>query len=177
MKIDNPDPAEAEEHPAAVFKQGRAKGGARFMGGEGCTYRDGSIVFGSSDGGDAGLGQIWRTRRPEAGKLDEEWRTGAALRVADRTQLDGPDNIHEPRRRIVIAEDGKLNSNFVVALLPNGTIVNVAQNLVPLQGTIIDASGKLYDPYVPDDGAAAPTAWGTPSSPGRGSVPTARGSS
>ena len=52
VTIDDPDPATADDDASAVFKQGRAKGAAKFLGGEGCTYRDGSVVFGSSDGGD-----------------------------------------------------------------------------------------------------------------------------
>ena len=60
-----------------------------------------------------------------------------------------------PGGAIVIAEDGNLKSNFVRALLPDGTLVNVAENLVAVQQHYIEASGKLYDPTVPDDGASA----------------------
>ena len=68
-------------------------------------------------------------------------------------RLFGPDNLcTSPNNRIVIAEDGKENRSFVRGLRNDGTIVNVARNLVPMRLSIIDASGKLYDPYVPDDG-------------------------
>ena len=33
--------------------------------------------------------------------------------------------------------------------------MNAAQKLVQMRLSIIDASGKLYDPYAPDDGYAA----------------------
>ena len=71
--IDNPDPSDAEDNASAVFHEGRAKGGAKFLGGEGCTYRDGGVVFGSSDGGDEGLGQVWQyTPTTNIGELNEE---------------------------------------------------------------------------------------------------------
>ena len=35
VTIDDPDPANAEDDASAVFHQGRAKGGAKFLGGEG----------------------------------------------------------------------------------------------------------------------------------------------
>jgi secreted PhoX family phosphatase len=66
--------------------------------------------------------------------------------------LDGPDNLcTSPGGQIVIAEDGQEDASFVRALRDDGSIVNVAKNLVPIRLSIIDASGKLYDPYVPDD--------------------------
>ena len=157
VTIDDPDPANAERHASAVFKQGRAKGGAKFLGGEGCTYRDGSIVFGSSDGGDAGLGQIWSyTPMQNAGELNERGELELLFESAGRGQLDGPDNMTtSPGGAIVICEDGNLKSNFVKALLPNGTMIDVAENLLAVQQHYLAASGKLYDPTVPDDGRSA----------------------
>ena len=60
-----------------------------------------------------------------------------------------------PGGAIVIAEDGNLKSNFVRGLLPNGTMFPIAENLVAVQRHYIEASGKLYDPTVPDDGPSA----------------------
>jgi uncharacterized protein len=157
VTIDDPNPADAEDHPSAVFKQGRAKGGAKFLGGEGCTYRDGSIVFGSSDGGDAGLGQVWSyTPVRNAGELNERGELELLFESQSRAQLDGPDNMTtSPGGAIVIAEDGNLKSNFVKALLPDGTMIDVAENLLAVQQHYLAASGKLYDPTVPDDGRSA----------------------
>ena len=181
VTIDDPDPANAERNASAVFQQGRAKGGAKFLGGEGCTYRDGSVVFGSSDGGDAGLGQIWsytptaerRRARTSEGELELLFESQA------KGQLDGPDNMTtSPGGAIVIAEDGNLKSNFVKALLPNGTMIDVAENLVAVQQHYLEASGKLYDPTVPDDGALGRRRRrASRSSPGRASAPTASGCS
>ena len=119
VTIDDPDPTDTEDNASAVFKQGRAKGGAKFLGGEGCTFRDGSVVFGSSEGGDAGLGQVWQyTPTKNAGEPQGEGRPGAALRVPRAgAELDGPDNMcTSPGGAIVIAEDGNLKSNYVRAL-------------------------------------------------------------
>jgi uncharacterized protein len=157
VTIDNPNPADAEDDASAVFKQGRAKGAAKFLGGEGCTYRDGSIVFGSSDGGDAGLGQVWSYMPTDnVGELNEQGVLKLLFESAARGQLDGPDNMTtSPGGAIVIAEDGNLKSNFVKALLPGGAMIDVAENLVAVQQHYLEASGKLYDPTVPDDGRSA----------------------
>jgi secreted PhoX family phosphatase len=157
VTIDDPDPENAEEFPSNVFRQGRAKGAAKFLGGEGCTYRDGSIVFGSSEGGDAGLGQVWSyTPTTNAGELDEQGTLELLFESTSRFWLDGPDNMcTSPGGAIVIAEDGNLKSNFVRALLPDGSMINVAENLVAVQRHYLEASGKLYDPTVPDDGPSA----------------------
>jgi secreted PhoX family phosphatase len=157
VTIDDPNPADAEDDASAVFKQGRAKGAAKFLGGEGCTYRGGSILFGSSDGGDAGLGQVWSyTATDNVGELNEQGVLELLFESAARGQLDGPDNMTaSPGGAIVIAEDGNLKSNFVKALLPGGAMIDVAENLVAVQQHYLEASGKLYDPTVPDDGRSA----------------------
>jgi secreted PhoX family phosphatase len=157
VTIDDPNPENAEKDASAVFKQGREKGAAKFLGGEGCTYRDGAVVFGSSDGGDAGLGQVWEyTPTDNIGELDEQGTLVLLFESADGHTLDGPDNMcTSPQGAIVIAEDGNLKSNFVRALLSDGSLITIAQNLVGVQRHYLEASGKLYDPTVPDDGAAA----------------------
>ncbi len=157
VTIDDPNPENAEDDASAVFKQGRAKGGAKFLGGEGCTLRKGSVVFGSSEGGDAGRGQVWQyTPKTSIGRLGEHGNLVLLFESKNGGELDGPDNMcTSPGGAIVIAEDGNVHSNFVRALLPNGKLVNVAENLVAVQKHYIGASGKLYDPTVPDDGASA----------------------
>ena len=155
--IDEPDPPRAEEFPSAVFRQGRRRGGAKFLGGEGCTFREGSAVFGSSDGGDAGLGQVWQyTPTGNIGDPDETGELVLLFESPGSGVLDGPDNMTtSPGGAIVICEDGNFRSNFVRGFLPDGSIVSVAENLVGVQRHLLEASGKLYDPTVPDDGVAA----------------------
>ncbi len=60
VTIDNPDPESVDLDPSAVFKQGKAKGGATFMRLEGsCADSNGNIYFDSTSGGDKRGGQIW----------------------------------------------------------------------------------------------------------------------
>lgn len=157
VTIDDTDPSDAEDNASAVFNQGRAKGAAKFLGGEGCTFRDGGVVFDSSDGGDAGLGQVWQyTPTSNRGDLDEEGELVLLFESPNRDVLDGPDNMcTSPGGAIVIAEDGDLKSNFIRGLLPNGSLITIAENLVAVQRHFLEASGKLYDPTVPDDGPSA----------------------
>ena len=77
----------------------------------------------------------------------------------------------------MICEDGNLKSNFIRALLPDGQLITIAENLVGVQKHYLEASGKLYDPTVPDDGRRPATGSGIRSSPGRASAPTASGCS
>jgi uncharacterized protein len=153
VTIPDPDRPEAESDPATVQKLARLRGAARFLSGEGCTMVGNSPVFPSSDGGDLHLGQLWRyTPTSNIGDLDEEGELKLLFESADRSVLDGPDNVcTSPGNGVVIAEDGKENNSFVRGLRADGTIVDVAKNLVPMRLSILDASGKLYDPYVPDD--------------------------
>jgi secreted PhoX family phosphatase len=157
VTIEDPNPTNTEDHASAVFKQGRDKGGAKFLGGEGCTYRDGSIVFDSSDGGDAGLGQIWEyTPTHNIGELNERGTLVLLYESPDKQTLDGPDNLcTSPQGAIVIAEDGNLANNCLRALLSDGSLITIGENLVGVQRHFLEASGKLYDPTVPDDGPSA----------------------
>ena len=157
VTIEDPNPSDAEDNASAVFKQGRAKGGAKFLGGEGCTFRDGGVVFGSSDGGDAGLGQVWEyVPTDNIGVPNEKGELTLLFESTARGELDGPDNMcTSPGGGIIICEDGNLRNNRVLGLRPNGTMVKIAENLVGVQQHYLEASGKLYDPTVPDDGKSA----------------------
>ncbi len=153
VEIDDPNPPEAEDDARSILRQARMKGAARFLSGEGCTMVGNSVVFDSSDGGDAELGQIWKyTPTDKIGTLKERGELELLYESDDQMVLDGPDNLcTSPGGQIVIAEDGTEDDSYMRALLDDGSIINLAQNLVPMRLSIIDASGKLYDPYVPND--------------------------
>ena len=86
------------------------------------------------------------------GELDEEGELTLLFESTDKQVLDFPDNCcTSPGGGIVVAEDGDDRQNFIRGLRPNGSMVTVAQNLVDVRRQLIDASGKLYDPTVPDD--------------------------
>ena len=122
VDIKDPDPANAEDDASAVYKQGRAKGGAKFLGGEGCTMRGDTVVFGSSEGGEVGRGQIWAyTPRTKIGRNGETGDLVLLFESKNLNELDGPDNMcTSPNGAIVIAEDGNLTSNYVRASCGTG---------------------------------------------------------
>jgi hypothetical protein len=127
VDIDDPDPAAADTDPLAVFKQGKAKGGATFARLEGCWYGGGSVFFTATSGGDKLLGQVWEYR-PEKNS-DGHIRLffeSPAVEVLDR-----PDNICvTPRGGLIICEDGS-NEQFLRGLTPDGRIFDFAKNMVP----------------------------------------------
>ncbi|MFL6466459.1 MAG: alkaline phosphatase PhoX [Pyrinomonadaceae bacterium] len=136
VAIDNPDPAEADIDPSAVFKQGRAKGGATFARLEGCcSCDDGNIFFDATSGGNVKGGQIWRytPTNKDGGKLTLTFES------PNREVLDMPDNVcmmpHSPFLFICedsdyLGEDGTAE-NFVRILTPDGRIADFARNIVP----------------------------------------------
>jgi secreted PhoX family phosphatase len=123
--IDDPDPRGTWGDTAAVFAQGFKKGGARFARLEGCWWGDGSVYFHSTNGGDAGVGQVWqyRPRGAERGELT------LVFESPSRDVLDYPDNITvSPRGGIVICEDGG-GEQFIRGLTRDGRIFDFARNL------------------------------------------------
>lgn len=153
VTIDNPDPAEADVDPAAVYKQGRAKGGATFNRLEGCCADEkGNIYFISTSGGDKVGGQIW-LYEPEK---KDEGRLTLVFESPDREILDMPDNIciMPDSRLMFICEDsdyvgiGGSPENFVRILTPDGKIADFAKNITPnflkgeFAGTTFSADGK-----------------------------------
>jgi secreted PhoX family phosphatase len=103
IRIENPDPEDAQENASAIFEEGWGKGGASFLGLEGAWFANGSVYFSASDGGDKERGQIWRftPRGMNNGVLELVFESG------NRNELDGPDNITiSPKGAILICEDG-----------------------------------------------------------------------
>src|SRR5262245_39278431 len=127
VDIDNPDPVNAETDPLAVFKQGLAGGGAIFKRLEGAWYGDGSIFFNSTNGGNAGLGQVWRfrPRGHSGGQLTLIFESPSGV------VLDSPDNICvTPGGGLILCEDGS-GEEFLHGLTQQGEIFKFAKNTVP----------------------------------------------
>ncbi len=125
VDIDDPDRNSVWDS-MGVFAQGYDRGGARFSRLEGCWYGDRSIYFHATNGGDAGLGQVWQYRptETEAGELTLVFESPSV------DVLDSPDNITvSPRGGIVICEDGQ-SGNFIRGLTPDGRIFDLARNLL-----------------------------------------------
>jgi secreted PhoX family phosphatase len=154
VTIDNPDPAEADVDPSAVFKQGKAKGGATFNRLEGCcACPDGGIYFTSTSGGDAKGGQVWRYDHVKR----DEGRLTLVFESPDRAMLDMPDNLCQmPKTELLfICEDsdyvgqGGTPDNFVRILTAGGKIADFAKNIAPklerseFAGSTFSPDGKI----------------------------------
>jgi secreted PhoX family phosphatase len=125
VTIDTPDPI----LPAGptVFAQGAAKGGAAFARLEGAWYGRGRIYFTSTNGGDAGQGQVWEYE-PSSETLRLVFESPSA------EILNSPDNITvSPRGGLVLCEDGS-GAEFLHGLTVDGEIFEFAQNNVVLAG-------------------------------------------
>src|SRR5215510_9895149 len=127
VDIENPDPVNAETDPLAVFNQGLAGGGAIFKRLEGAWYGDGSVFFNSTNGGNAGLGQVWRYR--------PRGHSGGNLTLIFESPgidvLDSPDNICvTPGGGLILCEDGS-GQEFLHGLTQQGEIFKFAVNMVP----------------------------------------------
>ncbi len=123
--IPDPDPAAAETDQSAVFFQGFAAGGARFARLEGCWYGQRSIFIVSTNGGNAGVGQVWeyRPRGRDKGTLTLVFESPSEM------VLDGPDNITvNPHGGLVLCEDGD-GDQFLRGITPKGEIFDFAKNL------------------------------------------------
>ena len=127
IDIEDPDPPAAEEDPYAVVRAGQAKGGAIFQRLEGCFYGDRGIYFVATEGGDAGVGQVWQYR-PTGANSGE---LALIFESPGRTVLDCPDNIcTTPRGGLVICEDGQAEQ-FLRGLTRDGRIFDLARTIGP----------------------------------------------
>jgi uncharacterized protein len=141
VDIADPNPASAETNISAVFEQGFAIGGATFTRLEGCFATFDKIYFTSTNGGNAGLGQIWeyRNRKGNSGILK------LIFESPNTNILDFPDNIcFGNNGDMFVCEDGT-NGNFIRILSTNGTLSNFATNIVPGFETI-EITGACFSP-------------------------------
>lgn len=132
VTIDEPDPAAADIDPSAVYKQGKAKGGAAFARLEGCEIdRSGRVYFTATSGGESKGGQIWMYE--PAGK--DAGRLTLVFESADQRVLHMPDNIClMPKSELLfICEDsdyaGQNSINHIRVLTPEGKIADFARNI------------------------------------------------
>jgi secreted PhoX family phosphatase len=126
VDIPDPDPANAELAPDAVFRQGWGRRGARFSRVEGCVHAGDAVYFTSTNGGDAALGQVWQYRptTPSSGELR------LVFESPDAAVLQRPDNVCvSPRGGVVICEDGG-PPNHVRGLTADGRVFDLARNLI-----------------------------------------------
>jgi secreted PhoX family phosphatase len=100
--------------------------------GEGAWYDAGKIYFVSTDGGAAGLGQVW-VYDPNDETLTLLFESTAA------SEVDGPDNLAvSPRGGIILCEDGGSDPKRMVGLTPDGAIFPFAENLLDIGAADVD---------------------------------------
>lgn len=127
VTIDRPDDP-ANPDPAAVFRQGYAKGGAIFARLEGAWYGDGRIFIVATSGGTQKLGQVFAFD-PEKQELTLVFESpnGAVAKNLDNVTVS-------PRGGLVVCEDGGGQPQRVHGLTRDGHIFPFVQNNVVLDG-------------------------------------------
>jgi secreted PhoX family phosphatase len=123
-KADDP----SNPDPAAVFRQGFAKGGAIFGRLEGAWYGDERIFVVSTNGGAHNLGQVF-VLDPEEQELTLLFESphAAVARNLDNITVS-------PRGGLVVCEDGGIQPQRLHGLTRDGQIFPFAQNNVVLDG-------------------------------------------
>jgi len=107
-----------------VFNQGVAGGGAMFNRLEGAWHQRGKIAFNSTQGGDAGRGQVW-IYDLALSKLKLLFESPGV------DMLDLPDNLtFTSSGSLLLCEDGG-GVNFMRGLTPDGLLFDFARNAVP----------------------------------------------
>ena len=139
VDIPDPDHRNAGHNPSEVYEQGLWRGGATFGRLEGCFWHNNGPWSGAwivcTDGGDAGLGQVWwydpvHTRI----KLVYESRSAVALRHPDNVTVS-------PRGAVLLCEDGE-GSRDRLKGLSHGTLFDFARN----RGSNGEFAGATWSP-------------------------------
>ena len=133
----------AEQDELAVFRQGLAKGGARFARLEGAFHGDGGIYVVSTNGGDATSGQVFHYRPSSAA----EGELTLVFESPSPDVLDSPDNlVVSPRGGLVMCEDGS-GEQHVRALDREGGIATLARApLGPDRERVGEFAGSCFSP-------------------------------
>lgn len=125
VAIADPDPATAGTDSSAVFNQGFAGGGARFKRLEGCCLVGSTCYLSATEGGDAGLGQVWALDVPRS-----ELRL--VFEPATPEELFGPDTLAPAPGGdgVLVCEDnGNGDPNRLQVLGADGRLVTFAENI------------------------------------------------
>jgi uncharacterized protein len=111
-----PDPISNANRP---FAQGLASGGAVFSRLEGVWWSNGWVFFVSTDGGNAGLGQVWRYR-PDTQQLVLHYEAPAG-----GSALESPDGgVASPQGGLVLCEDDAVGNGDTHPAAPGISNVN-----------------------------------------------------
>ncbi|WP_394000193.1 alkaline phosphatase PhoX [Luteimonas sp. WGS1318] len=131
VEIEHPDQGADSDSPTrdeGVVAQGVAGGGSVFTRLEGCIYGDGRVFFTSTNGGDAGCGQVW-AYAPAAETLE------LVFESPDPQVLDYPDNVVlSPRGGLVICEDSAQPVQRLYGMTGAGGLFEFCRSDVVLEG-------------------------------------------
>lgn len=154
VAIDEPDPASAGTDSSAVFNQGLGRGGARFKRVEGCSLVGPRCYLAVTEGGDAGLGQVW-TLDPTTSELR------LVFEPAQPEELFGPDQMTPAPfgDGVLLCEDnGNGDPNRLQVLDRAGRLVTFAENLsdtTEFSGACMSPDGSVLFVNIYGDEAAA----------------------
>lgn len=113
---------------AGLVRQGQANGGSLFTRLEGVIMGEGRVYFTSTNGGDAGCGQLW-AYRPGEETLELVFESPSP------EVLDYPDNIVlSPRGGLVICEDSEQPVQRLYGMAADGSLFEFARNDIVLDG-------------------------------------------
>ncbi|MCH9681932.1 MAG: PhoX family protein [Deltaproteobacteria bacterium] len=159
--VDITDPTPVND---TVRDEAQAAGAATFSRGEGIWFHDGEVFIACTNGGPAGLGQIFR--------LVDGPRSGGIELIAqseDSDVLDFPDNIAvAPWGQVFIAEDGD-GDNYIRAITDTGDVVSFARNALSdseLAGVCFSPDGQALFVNIQGDGLTLMVTGPFPTDPG-----------
>ncbi|HSC88567.1 MAG TPA: alkaline phosphatase PhoX [Polyangiaceae bacterium] len=139
LEIEWVDVDDAEGTELSTFEQASARGAAVVVRGEGIWFSEGSIFFVSTEGGPAGLGQVFR--------LDPEGDSGAITLIAqaeDDQSLINPDNITvSPAGQVFVVEDNN-GPNHIWRIGDDGEVEAFARNAS--NGGVSEFCGVCFSP-------------------------------
>ncbi len=136
VDIPEPDHHNADHNPSEVFEQGLWRGGATFGRLEGCFWHNnGGAWIVSTDGGDAGLGQIW-WYDPVNSRIKVVYESRSAVTLQEPRQRDGL----TPGQRSCSARTAKAPT--ASRACPHGQLFDFARN----RGSNGEFAGSTWSP-------------------------------
>jgi uncharacterized protein len=144
--VDIDDPSNEAVYKTNAFytyQQGLAKGGATFSRGEGAWYSRNSVFFACSNGGNAGLGQIFELHL----KNNDVQELELVFESTDAAAMAAPDNmcVSPSGNNMIICEDGS-GAEYLHLLRRSGNqIYQLAENIYPGQ-TGSEWAGACFSP-------------------------------
>lgn len=143
IRINDPDPPEAETDASAVYKQGAASGAAIFARLEGVVYGNGKIFFTSTSGGNRGRGQVWEYKK----KGKSEGELTLLYEPEANEVFAGPDNVGLSKAGTLLVCEDNSKDVHVHLLTAGGKPFPLLKNLMPKkEGETRELAGITFSP-------------------------------